>query len=261
MSRYTQTYEVMSHDVDVNNNARPSVIATLMQETANHHMRDRRPTYYELFEEGKSYVLIRYSCDIFGSLNPYDQVTVHTWTCESKGATFVRCYAMEKKGVEIARAYTEWAVVDIKSGHIFKVTDIDCANFEKDEALTLDMPNKFRFPEDVEFSCCGEKEIFYGDCDMNYHMNNTHYQDILWNYIPDVEKKIITGFSLRFMKEAHLGKKLEIYMAKGDDVQGGEERWYFKTLVEDSINIEAIIRCREIQEDDRWEPMAVYGEM
>ena len=252
MNRYTESYEVMSHQVDINNNAKPSVIATFMQETANHHMRDRRPTYYELFQEGKSYVLIRYGCDILAQLNPYDKIDVHTWTCESKGATFLRCYSMERNGIEVAKGYTEWAVVDIKNGHIFKVSEIDCSNFEVDLPHALDMPVKFHIPKEIGMKQCGEKEILYCDCDMNNHMNNTHYQDMLWNYVPGVEDKIITGFSLRFMKEAHLGKKLEIYIGQGETTQEGMETWYFKTFVEGQVNLEAILRCRRIEEKDRW---------
>lgn len=45
MSTYREHYSVSSHDVDINNNIKPSSLARLMQETANHNMRDRRPTY------------------------------------------------------------------------------------------------------------------------------------------------------------------------------------------------------------------------
>ncbi len=57
--RYTEKYKVTSHDVDVNNNMKPSLVLRYMQETANHQMRDRKPSYYDLFFAGKSFIITR----------------------------------------------------------------------------------------------------------------------------------------------------------------------------------------------------------
>ena len=246
---YVEHYEIMAHDVDAHNNAKPSVIVRLLQETANHHMRDRRPTYYELFSQGKSYILIRIKCEIVDRLHPYDKVDVATWTSVSKGATFKRNYLMSKDGKEVARAYSEWAVVDLNGGGILRVEDIDTSNFEVDEPIEMTLPTKFHFPSDAEFSECGSKEILYTDCDMNLHMNNTLYQDMLWNHIPDVENKILKGFTMRFMKEGTLGKTLKVLRAEGL-AEEGNGTWFFKTMIEDGsemkVNVEAMFKCSTI---------------
>ena len=39
MSTYIEHYSISSHDVDINNNIKPSSFARLMQETGNHNMR------------------------------------------------------------------------------------------------------------------------------------------------------------------------------------------------------------------------------
>ena len=59
MSTYIEHYSISSHDVDINNNIKPSSFARLMQETGNHNMRDRRPTYEELFDNGQSFIATR----------------------------------------------------------------------------------------------------------------------------------------------------------------------------------------------------------
>ena len=258
---YIEKYEIMSHDVDINNNAKPSVIVRLLQETANHHMRDRKPTYYELFSEGKSYILIRMKCEMKEPLHPYDKVEVLTWTSVSKGATFKRNYILKKTGeeegeldspVEIARAYSEWAVVNIDTGFIYKVDDIDHANFEVDEEIDMRIPTRFHLSKEQELEYCGTEKIGYTDCDMNRHMNNTLYQNKFWNYVPGVENKIMTGFTMRFMKEAAMGRQLSIYRGEGPSLIEGDESWCFKSFVHDGdegkgdANVEIIISCREI---------------
>jgi len=245
MNCYTERYSVLSHDVDSNNNARPSVISRLMQETANHHMRDRKPTYYDLFFSGKSFIATRIAFELLEQLHPYDVVDVHTWTCENKGATFLRCHMIEKEGRTVARSYTEWAIADLNSGRLCRTNEFDFSNYEQDEPNKLLVPVRFRFPKEARIDIVDSKVVKYCDCDMNMHMNNTFYQDMIWNAFPDVEKRKLTSFSLRFMAEAHLGDEIKIERAVLDepveDGAGAEYSCYFRTTVGDRINTEALV--------------------
>lgn len=244
---YRQSYSILYHDVDTNNVIKPTALARLMQETAYRQMRDRKPTYDELFREGKSYVLIRYICQIPGVILPYDVVDVDTWSELGKGATFMRSHELSRNGEVVARAYAEWAVVNLETGRIYRTGEVDTENLEKGPSLKLTLPKRFRMPESVELKLCGNKKVRYTDCDKNLHMNNTNYQDVLWNMVPDAEHKRMTGFSFRFMTEAHNGADVEIYRAKSPEVipddSGGTESWYFRTMVGDNTNLEAIVNC------------------
>ena len=247
MNSYVEHFEISSHDVDANNIVKPSIITRMFQETANHQMRDRKPSYLELFSQGMSYVLIRMVCEIKEELHPYDMVSVATWISESKGATFRRSYLMTRDGSECARAYSEWAVVNRNDDSIMKVTDIDFSHYEKDERIGLTIPVKFHFPKELEFEKVGEKKICYTDCDMNLHMNNTFYQDVMFSHIEEPWNKKVSSFSIRFMREAAMGKTLELCRAKADETMddglGAEESWFFKNTVDGAINTEAIINC------------------
>ena len=245
MSKYKEHYALKSYDMDANNNAKPTVIATLFQETANHHMRDRRPTYYELFFSGKSFIAVRMAFEVREQLHPYDEVDVYTWTAEGKGATFFRCYAMERDGVEIARAYSEWTVADLNTGKLCHRDAIDFSHYEVDDLIEMHVPTKFHLPQDADFEKCGEHRVEYCDTDMNGHMNNAVYKNIIWNCIPDVAHKKLTSFSMRFMAEAPMGSTVEIYRAKLDkpidDECGAEESYYFKTIVDGKANTMALV--------------------
>ena len=100
MSTYIEHYSISSHDVDINNNIKPSSFARLMQETGNHNMRDRRPTYEELFDNGQSFIATRILYEVVDQIHSYDEIDVHTWAATGKAATYVRCFLV-KRGEEI----------------------------------------------------------------------------------------------------------------------------------------------------------------
>lgn len=249
--RYIENYEVTCHDVDVNNNMKPSLVLRYMQETANHQMRDRKPSYYDLFFAGKSFIITRITIEIYEQLHQYDQFEVATWRCQEKGATFIRCYEITCRGRIMARGYSVWAVTDHRTGKLCKASEVDISNYDTDEPLQLDLPTRFRLPKTIEYTKAGEKEVFYSDVDMNLHMNNTHYPDMLWNFIPDVISKEVTSLNLRFMKEAPLGGRIEVYLGKmatplAED-PAAEETFCFASKVGGQVNVEAQIGMRKLQ--------------
>lgn len=250
--RYAEKYTVTSHDVDVKNNMRPSLIIRCMQETANHQMRDRKPSYYDLFFQGKSFVLTRITLEVFEQIHQYEEVESSTWRCEGGGATFTRCFELVKDGKIMARAYSQWAVSDHKTGRLYKTSEVDISNYETDEPLDMNIPIRFRLPRDIGYNFAGSKIVRPSDVDMNLHMNNTHYPDMLWDFIPDVMEKQVTSVNIRFKREAALGEEVKIYMGKLEyslpEDRDAEETYCFRSEVKDAINVEAEIGVRRLQE-------------
>lgn len=238
---YSEKYTVTSHNVDVNNNLRPTMLGQFMQETANHHMRDRKPTYYELFSVGKSFIVTRMAFEIMEQIHQYDNIEVKTWRCPEKAATFIRCFVVESDGRPVAKAYSEWAVANRNTGKLCKADEVDISNYETDEPLEMSVPVRFRLPKDADWKHVGTKRVMYSDVDMNMHMNNTRYLDMLWNYIPEIVSRKVTSISIRYMAEAPINEDMEIFIAPGE-VAG---KWYFRTEVGGRTNIEAIFTTEE----------------
>lgn len=243
--KYEEEYKISSHDADTNNNIKPSLILRYLQETANHQMRDRKPSYYDLFFEGKAFILTRVSYEILEHAHQYDRINVKTWRCQEKGATFIRCFTMEKEGKIIVKAYSEWAVADHNTGRLARADEIDISNYDMDEPVELSLPLKFRLPKDLVFKEVGTVNVSLTEVDMNRHMNNTYYPDILWNYIPDPLNKKVTSVNIRYRKEAPLWSDLTIAMAEMKASQAidprAEQLYCFKTFIYGNVNIEAII--------------------
>lgn len=248
---YAEHYAVSSHDVDVNNNIRPSVLLRFMQETANHQMRDGKPSYYELFFSGKSFVITRISIEVYEQLHQYDEIEARCWVCQGKAATFIRCYQIYREGKLCASAYSEWALSDKKNGGLVRTSEIDFSRYESDDALDLDLPKRFRIPRDMELDQMGEDRVRYSQVDLNGHMNNTYYPDMLCDCIPDIEGKMVTSMNVRFVHEALLNTELQIYGAEAPLSMAGDPRadevYVMQSRMGSRKNVDAVFGLKKLE--------------
>ena len=241
--KFKEEYEISSHDIDVNNNIKPSFLIRYMQETANHQMRDRKPTYMDFFNSGKTFIVTGMTVEIYEQLHQYEHIEVATWSCPPKGATLIRCYEIKRNDELVAKAYSTWTVVNMNTGKLCRSSEIDLSNYESEEPVEMNLPTRVRLPKNIEYEIAGTKEVMYSECDMNLHMNNTNYPDMLWNHIPDIRNKKVTSVNLRFMREAALGSELEIYRGKLAEPDKGDknavEMYCFASRIGDATNVEA----------------------
>lgn len=258
--KYIENYTVTSHEVDTNNQIRPHMVLRFMQETADHQMRDRHPTFQELFfEKGKTFILTRFSVEITGHIGMYDNISVRTWQSDrnGKGLSFIRCYEIINRGEIVARGHALWAMVEIATKRICKVMEEDFSGYEAEAPLNLNIPVRFRLPRTLNFSEVEGKTVHYSDCDMNMHLNNTNYGRMVCDRLPEAENKQITSINLHFRTEAPLGEEVRIELAEmgvgEEDKQwfkeyGDKEAdklYFFKSYVSKGINMEAVVGTRE----------------
>lgn len=237
--KWTEHYKINAHDVDFNNIVSATGLLRYMQDTANCNMEGQKPSYNELFESGRAFVLSRMKVSIYGILHSHDEVDVSTWACESTGASFKRCFSVEKDGMKVAEAASVWALIDRNAQRLVRVSDFE-NNYCIDEMVELDLAPRFRLPSDVNLTLVGDRMVEYQDVDMNRHINNTRYADILCGYIPDMAKKRVIGMEISYVGEAPLGDTLKVYMAESDGI------YYFRTVRSDGkTNVEAEIMLED----------------
>ncbi len=249
--KYREEFEITCHDVDENNHIKPTELIKYLQDTANHQMRDRKPSYYDMFFNNQAFIITRMSVQIYMQLEQYDTIEVSTWRCRDKGATFPRCYQIKRDGDVAVSAYSEWAVVDHTTGRLYRTNEVDTSNYENDEEIMIDIPKRFRMPKDLEMEQVGRHHVCYSDCDMNRHMNNANYSNMLWDRIPGITDKEVTSINIRFMKEAALGSDIDISMGKAAPEIGAdpvaEDIFVFKTAVPEGTNVECFMGVRKTE--------------
>jgi len=237
--KWSENFRINTHDTDFNRVASASGVLRYMQDASNYHMEGESPSYNELFDAGYAFVLSRIRLNILEPLYSHDQITAETWACESRGASFNRCYSILKDGRTVAEAMTVWGLLDLNTRRLCRVDSVEL-NYSMDELLDIDA--RFRIPRDTELIPVGEHRVGYGEVDINRHLNNTYYPDMYCDFIPEMDGKRVVSIAIAFLSEAPLGERLKICMAKVDGV------YYFRSVKEDgTTNAEAEILLGEIE--------------
>ena len=223
---FTRRYTTNWHDTDAQRCVRPTRLLVYMQETSNPHMTSCGLSLDALRDErGLAFILSKISLAIYRPLYAFEEIEVQTWTCRSRGFSFNRCFRILRGNDIIAEAHSVWALVDINNKKFCRVEDSGY-NFEDDEPLSLELPQRFRLPEGCELLELGKRKIVYSDLDYNMHMNNTKYPDMLCDYMPIDDVGNIKGMVLSYLHEAAFGDALSVCGCERDGVH------YFRTVNE-----------------------------
>ncbi len=233
--KWTGDYVVNANDIDMNFVVTVSNIFRYMQDAANCQMEADGPSYKELFDRGLAFVVSRFNISLYAPLHSHEKIQVQSWACESKGVTFNRCYRILREGDIIAEAVSMWALAGVEDRKLHRVNEFDL-RYGTDAMLELDMPARMKIPEGVNFSLVGERTVEYADTDMNGHMNNTKYPDMICGFIGDMKGQRVISMALNFVSEALLGETLKVYYGESDGIH------YIRTVRGNgNTNIEAEI--------------------
>ena len=234
--KWSGEYTVNANDVDFNNIVSVSNMLRYMQDAANYEMEEDGLSYNELFSRGLSFVLSRIRMSFYSPIYAHEKIEVQSWARESRGVQFNRCYRIMKNGVNAAEAVSVWALVGVNDRHLHRVNEFDLP-YRKDEMLELDMPARFKIPDDVDMRLVSERVVEYADVDMNGHMNNTHYPDVLCSHLSEnMRGQRVISMGISFLSEAPLGESVKIYSGMSDG------NHYVRTVQENGqVNVESEI--------------------
>ncbi len=209
--KFVQKYHTRWHDTDANRRVRPTQLLVYMQETSNRHMQSMDCSLDGIRDEqGLAFLLSKIKLAIYKPIYAYEEITVETWTAESRGFSFNRFYAIKRGDELIAAADTTWALLSLKEERLCKVDEFDFG-FENEPAIDIGLPSRFRVPKTENLTLLGERKIVYSDLDYNMHMNNTKYADMLCDFMPYDLITDIKGISLSYLHEAAFGDNIKVY--------------------------------------------------
>ncbi|MBQ9783583.1 MAG: hypothetical protein IJW44_03590 [Clostridia bacterium] len=233
---YSIPYQTRWHDTDANRQLRPSQLLVYMQETSNQHVAHVGMTLDELRDRKHlAFILSKIRLAFYRPLYAFEDIEVQTWTTPGRGYSSCRCFRILRGDEVIAEADSTWALINTETRQLCKPEETGYP-FENEEALTLDVPNRIRFPSDCVPEEVAKRKIVYSDLDYNMHMNNTRYPDMLCDYLPLDTVGKIRGMTLSYLHEAAYGNTITVLRAQKDNV------YYFRTLNEEgTVCLEAQI--------------------
>ena len=216
--KWSREYSVNINDTDVSGIVSASALFRFMQDAGNRALEEDKPSFSELYDRGLTFILCRLRMSSYAPLYAHDVITVETWACESKGVQFNRCFRILRDGMIVCEAVSIWALCGIHDKRIHRASEIE-TSYRTDEMLELDMPTHIKIPESAAISLKGEREVVYADIDLNGHMNNTRYPDILCSYLgQSMKNERVISFAISFANEAPLGDSIKYYSGVSDGI-------------------------------------------
>lgn len=229
-------FDVNSHDEDMFGNLRPGAVIRYMQEAANLQLFETGFSYDEMYRQGRVFILSRLNVSIYADLHPHDKLRAQTWLSDCHGVVFNRFYKLYRGDDLAAEGASVWGLIGVEDKKIHRTTDIDWQIHADTDTVGIDMPKRLSH-KDVPFTLCGERTVYYSDCDLNGHMNNTVYADMLFSFSPEIragKNCRAVSMNISYVNEAVCGEELKVYTADVDGVR------CFRTVRQDGqINAEA----------------------
>ena len=235
---YTQTYTICRHDGDHHGNAKPGALLRYGQQIATMHA-EAAGLNDELYAATHTaYVLAKLALHIDRTPRVDETLTVTTRPERCKRAVNKRItFFNDAAGRQVAVLDSRWVLIDTDKRLILRKHPEafnDC--WAEDVPFELPMKMVKAVPEDC--APAGEYTATYSRCDMNGHMNNTRYVDILcdalpWNVWDEGE---VRDLKVYYHREVPRGESFALLQA-----QTGEKQYYFCGQREEKAAFEASI--------------------
>lgn len=205
-------FKVKAFDVDSNNRIKVSTVFDYFQDAASNHAEQLNFGYEDLLPKKLFWVLSWAKIEFSRFPGFMDEVKIQTWGKMQHKLYSMRDFLLIAKEDEIiCRATTGWLLLDLKTlrPKILDQEFPDVIHWYEKSALT-DLPGKFPLVD--EKSKVYTQKIKYSDIDLNQHVNNAKYVELLLDcYESDFHKNhFMKSITVSFMSETKYGERLEL---------------------------------------------------
>lgn len=239
MKIYSHTYLVELGDCDVFGNLKLSTLLRDIQNAATQHCEGTEVSRDALMRDLNGiWVLLRVKLHLNRPVKWKEELTVRTYHRGPSGAMLVRDFLFYVGEEQVGWATSGWVVVDYLDRHILRSAMVEArVEFQLRPPLMEEIKlTKLKAPG--ELRPCGNRTVRYSDLDVNRHLNNTIYGDILCDALElqDVEGSYVEDVQINFLKESLSGETLELLRSDGE----GET--YFLATCKGEKRFEAKVR-------------------
>lgn len=233
---FRENITIESCDVDMRGVLRPTALMAYLEDVGSAEMAAFPPSNDDLRARNMGFITSRLVIRIHEELREGSEITLETWATDSRGLSFNRCYRVMYGNKVAVEVYSVWALLDFAEQKLMRLTDLEPIGGEPEPPLTLDIPLRVRIPAIAEMEKVADRPVYYSDCDLNGHFNNTKYLNMLCDFVPNIAKRTLRGINISYVNEAPFGDVLTVYAKEDGDTV------YFRTVRSDGkTNCEAVL--------------------
>ncbi len=212
MNKYTKTKVASINDVAFCGYALPSHIMSIFQEAVTQHTRALGVGADTIIQTiNAKWVITRVRFEIEGALCVGDEYTVSTWPLAAGPLRFGRTFMLEKNGQIIAKAFTEWCLLDAKTDEVLRssVLTMPIDEYLTDKAII----GKFSGAKAKTPTLVYTHTVRASDLDINRHVNNITYIKFALDCLSakELEKTDIKSFEMYYTSQCFEGETLSLY--------------------------------------------------
>ncbi len=219
-SCYIETIQTKSYDGDLNSNLKLSAMLRHMQQIGIDHIHALEAEGLVPRLQGSAFVLSKLDLRLTRLPRAGERLTVLTAPQPNVKAQFMRYYAIsDSAGQPVAESMTSWMLFDFAARRVLRPTAYPFG-FEMREQGSItgaEMDKlRLRMPETVIEA--PSRVIRYSDIDLNHHLNNTVYADIVCDALPFelMSTLLPEQLQLQFMREAKVSDVLDLCFGQED---------------------------------------------
>ena len=177
---YTETMTVMNADADFRSLLKPSALLRYVEQISTDHAR------------------------AFGMDDQF---------FKERGVTFL----VGKQALKFDRVDCRWIVASLAEGRILREPGWTVENFWND-TVEDELPLQLHKCKDG-LTSAGEWTVRYSQCDLNGHLNNAFYLDLVCDALPleVMRKGPVTFASINYHREIPMGETAEVFYAPSAD--------------------------------------------
>lgn len=175
---YEKNILIRSEQVDMTRKLRISELFRIMEEASIAHTEELGCTRHKTLDRGLLWVIARQEADII-DLPAYDEeIVIKSWQGNMMQMFFPRFYEIYRGDELLVRGYAFWTLIDEETRDMIMPEEYDIYIPSKPDSEDVYL-KAVVIPKDAEPVRSTELKVRFSQVDINGHMNNTRYFDII----------------------------------------------------------------------------------
>lgn len=226
-------------DIGIDNKIKNKAILEILENTATYHADLVGGGIKNIQKIKTTWVLLEWKVKILNRPEYGQKLTVMTWGRDMQKACTYRDFEIYDENKKICViATSKWALIDLTRNRLMRITEEVVSKYEPETKCVFNEVNieKIKMPEN--FSNSLDYKVARRDIDLNGHMHNLYYLDLVYEVLPEefYKNKFYDNIQISYKKEAKLGDIVRCKYAKD-----GEKHKVVIVNAEDENIVHAVI--------------------